>query len=156
MSCTHFVQASRTPSLGAQVVHLVIVVLSCYTVYQSPWGEHEIDYILFITVPTKDKLTLNPNTEEADDVRWVTQSQLLDMFNDTSLLFSPWFRIIAHRWMMTDTTENAKADEGGGGGWWDNLDRTMNTDDFCDHATIHRFDPPEEHMGGGGSAGPLF
>lgn len=96
---------------------------------------------------------MNPNSDEADDIRWVTQSQLLEMFNDASLLFSPWFRIIAHRWMMTtvDTTATKTV-----GGWWDNLDRTMNTDDFCDHQTIHRFDPPEEHMGGGGNAGPLF
>ncbi len=121
-------------------------------IFLSPWGEHEIDYILFITVPNKDQLTLNPNIDEADDIRWVTQTQLLDMFNDESLLFSPWFRIIAHRWMMTDA--RAKANKGGG--WWDNLDRTMNTDDFCDHETIHRFDPPREHMGGGGNAGPLF
>jgi hypothetical protein len=42
------------------------------------------------------------------------------------------------------------------GGWWDDLDRTMNTDDYCDHVAIHRFDPPLEHMGGAGDAGPLF
>lgn len=123
--------------------------------FKSPWGEHEIDYILFITVPNKDQLTLKPNSDEADEIRWVTQSQLLDMFNDTNLLFSPWFRIIAHRWMMTHSTA-AGTNTDKGRGWWDNLDRTMNTDDFCDHETIHRFDPPQEHMGGGGNAGSLF
>ena len=56
--------------------------------------------------------------------------------------------------MMSDATASAGANKVVG--WWDNLDRTMNTDDFCDHETIHRFDPPREHMGGGGSAGPLF
>ena len=65
------------------------------------------------------------------------------MFADKDLLFSPWFRIIANRWMIRKD------------GWWNDLDRTMNTDDFCDYENIHRFDPPEEHLGGGGNAGPL-
>merc|ERR1712183_951425 len=32
----------------------------------------------------------------------------------------------------------------------------MSTNDHCDYATIHCFDPPKEHLGGGGKAGPLF
>eukprot|EP00578_Thalassiosira_sp_NH16_P016712 CAMPEP_0181114146 /NCGR_PEP_ID=MMETSP1071-20121207/20722_1 /TAXON_ID=35127 /ORGANISM="Thalassiosira sp., Strain NH16" /LENGTH=793 /DNA_ID=CAMNT_0023198225 /DNA_START=21 /DNA_END=2402 /DNA_ORIENTATION=- len=115
---------------------------------KSPWGEHEIDYVLFITVSSKDKLTVKPHPEEVDDVKWVTQSQLLEMFDDKNLLFSPWFRIITKKWVI--------GSNGGGGGWWDDLERTMTTDDFCDYGTIHRFDPPAEHMGGGGDAGPMF
>ena len=69
------------------------------------------------------------------------------MLADTSLLFSPWFRLIVHRWMIGNNGE---------GGWWDDLDRTMSTRDFCDYGTIHRFDPPQEHLGGGGDAGPMF
>ena len=117
----------------------------------SPWGEHEIDYVLFITIPSKDVLTLKPHPDEVDDVKWVTQSQLLTMFDDDSLLFSPWFRLITKKWMIGGKNAN-----GGKGGWWDDLDRTMNTNDFCDYETIHRFDPPDEHMGGGGDAGPMF
>uniref|UniRef100_A0A7S2PF74 Nudix hydrolase domain-containing protein n=1 Tax=Skeletonema marinoi TaxID=267567 RepID=A0A7S2PF74_9STRA len=114
---------------------------------KSPWGEHEIDYVLFITVPSKDSITLKPHPDEVDDVCWVTQSKLLEMFADDDLLFSPWFRLIANRWMIG-------GGENGKGGWWDDLDRTMNTDDFCDYENIHRFDPPTEHLGGGGDAGP--
>jgi hypothetical protein len=44
----------------------------------------------------------------------------------------------------------------GKGGWWTDLKKTMNTNEFCDYENIYRFDPPEEHMGGGGNAGPLF
>ncbi len=146
------------PLVCSRSLHLLLHLNLCFYsifIYFSPWGEHEIDYILFVTVANKGQLTLNPNSDEADDIRWVTQSQLLDMFNDTSLLFSPWFRIIAHRWMMTDTTPGGKTTSERSG-WWDDLDRTMNTDDFCDHETIHRFDPPKEHMGGAGNAGPLF
>ena len=111
----------------------------------SAWGEHEIDYILFVTVTDKGALSLDAvNDDEVDEVRWVDRDRMGEMLRDEGLLFSPWFRIVADRWLM------------GGGGWWDDLDRTMNTDDYCDHVAIHRFDPPPEHMGGAGDAGPLF
>jgi isopentenyldiphosphate isomerase len=58
-----------------------------------------------VTVPSRSRITLEPHPEEVDDVKWVTKSELLDMFRDESLLFSPWFRIIADRWLV-----------GGGGG----------------------------------------
>ena len=32
----------------------------------------------------------------------------------------------------------------------------MTTDKFNDFANIHRFDPPNEHLGGAGKAGPMF
>jgi hypothetical protein len=121
--------------------------LTIWLDYGSPWGEHEIDYVLFLTIPSKSTLTLSPHPEEVDDVKWVTQSQLLEMFNDKSLLFSPWFRLIVHKWMIS---------KDGKEGWWTDLKKTMTTDTYCDYVNIWRFDPPEEHMGGGGNAGPLF
>jgi len=111
---------------------------------KSPWGEHEIDYVLFFTVPTKDALTIRPRPDEVDDVKWVTKSKLVSMMNDPKLLFSPWFRIIVAKWALND------------GGWWDNLKETMETDKQCDYVNIHPFDPPVEHMGGLGNAGPMF
>ena len=128
----------------------------------SPWGEHEIDYILFVTVPDKSTITLDgANDDEVDEVRWVDRDRMREMFDDDSLLFSPWFRIVANRWLMGGGDGAGVGGGGGGGGgakggWWDDLDRTMNTDDYCDHVAIHRFDPPPEHMGGAGDAGPLF
>jgi len=44
---------------------------------KSPWGEHEIDYVLFLTVPSKSVLTINPNPDEIDDIKWVTKSKLV-------------------------------------------------------------------------------
>lgn len=126
---------------------------------KSPWGEHEIDYMLFVTIPSKSKLTLNPHPDEVDDVSWVTQSQLLEMFDDDTLLFSPWFRLIAKKWMIGGKTNNIGGitdSQNSEDGWWDDLDRTMDTNDFCDYETIHRFDPPDVHLGGAGDAGPLF
>ena len=114
----------------------------------SPWGEQEIDYILFFVVNSKEDITLRPNGEEVDDVKWVTQSKLKGMMDDTSLLFSPWFRIIAKKWVMGENKDK--------GGWWNNLQETMGTDKHCDFEVIHRFDPPEEHMGGLGNAGSIF
>merc|ERR1712071_732048 len=36
---------------------------------QSPWGEHEIDYVLFILVD-KNTLTVRPHPDEVDEVMW--------------------------------------------------------------------------------------
>ncbi len=111
---------------------------------KAPWGEHEIDYVLFFTVPNKSMLTIKPHPEEVDDYKWVTKEKLKEMMGDSSLLFSPWFRIINKRWLSSEN------------GWWKDLDVTMTTDKFCDYETIHRFDPPKEHMGGGGNAKAKF
>mmetsp|Transcript_10817 Transcript_10817/g.15252 ORF Transcript_10817/g.15252 Transcript_10817/m.15252 type:complete len:664 (+) Transcript_10817:523-2514(+) len=110
----------------------------------SPWGEHEIDYVLFFVVPSKNDITVTPNPEEVDAVKWVTKSKLLSMMADTNLLFSPWFRIIVKKWMLCE------------GGWWEDLKNTMETSVHCDYKSILRFDPPDEHMGGKGKAGPMF
>ena len=112
--------------------------------FSSPWGEHEIDYVLFFCVPNKSALTTKPHPDEVDDIKWVTKEKLLEMMDDKSLLFSPWFRLIAKKWMLNK------------GGWWENLQETMTTDKHCDFVNIHRFDPPKEHLGGAGDAGPLF
>mmetsp|Transcript_22928 Transcript_22928/g.32865 ORF Transcript_22928/g.32865 Transcript_22928/m.32865 type:complete len:389 (-) Transcript_22928:479-1645(-) len=58
-----------------------------------------------------------------------------------SQLRSPWFRILANQWLIPP------------GGWWENLTETMTTNKQCHYSTIHRFDPPTEHMGGQGKAG---
>jgi len=110
----------------------------------SPWGEHEIDYVLFYTIPNKDSLTLKPHPDEVDAIQWVSQERLNTMFADTSLLFSPWFRLIVQKWFLGPT------------GWWTNWKDCMTTDKYNDYTTIHRFDPPKEHLGGAGKAGPLF
>lgn len=104
---------------------------------ESPWGEHEIDYVLFIQAD----VDLDPNPEEVGATRYVTYEELTSLMNDASngLLWSPWFRIIVNRWLKD---------------WWLDLERTLTTDDFVDLTTVHRFDPPQEHMGGGGHAGP--
>jgi isopentenyldiphosphate isomerase len=97
--------------------------------FPSEWGEHEIDYVLFLCVPSKSDLTVKPHPDEVDDVKWVTRQGLIDMMEDKSLLFSPWFRLICKKWLLDS--------------WWKDLKQTMTTDKHCDYTTIHCFDPPE-------------
>ena len=108
----------------------------------APWGEHEIDYILFWTVPSKDAIDIQPNPEEIRDTRWVNSTELSAMLEDPQHLFSPWFRLIYKNWLKDC--------------WWKDLGVTMNTSKWEDYETIHEFDPPAEHLGGGGQARPLF
>ncbi|KDN52937.1 isopentenyl diphosphate isomerase [Tilletiaria anomala UBC 951] len=68
------------------------------------WGEHEIDYILFITAP----VTLNPNLNEVSEVKWVDQSELkalMDELDPSS--FTPWFKLIAAKFLIPWWTELA-------------------------------------------------
>ncbi|ACO66764.1 isopentenyl-diphosphate delta-isomerase I [Micromonas commoda] len=86
----------------------------------GPWGEHEMDYILFIK-PRKP-VTIAPNPEEIDATRWVTREELREMMADPALRWSPWFRIICDRFLDK---------------WWLNLDETIGTDKHVDLGTIH-------------------
>ena len=57
---------------------------------KSPWGEHEIDYILFIQA---DGLKMKPNPEEVMNTKYVSMDELKEMMESNSgLLWSPWFR----------------------------------------------------------------
>lgn len=105
---------------------------------QSTWGEHEIDYILFAKL-SSPSIEMLPNQDEVKDTKFVSFSELKKQMDpDSGLLWSPWFRIIAEKFLVH---------------WWNDLDRTLKSDDFVDYETIYRFDPSEEHMGGAGGAG---
>jgi hypothetical protein len=102
---------------------------------KAPWGEHEIDYILFI----QKEVSIIPNPEEVSDVKYVSLEELQEMMSlQSGLLWSPWFRIIAQVFLPV---------------WWASLKTTLSTDQFVDSTTIYRFDPSKEHMGGAGNAG---
>jgi isopentenyl-diphosphate delta-isomerase len=89
--------------------------------YDDEWGEHEIDYILFIQ---KD-VSLNPSRNEVNDWRWFTRDELQQFVrsaqqNDIKL--TPWFQLIFDHFLFK---------------WWDSLD---NLEPYVDGHTIHRFD----------------
>lgn len=84
------------------------------------WCEHEVDYMLLLRAP----VSCTPNPDEAQAVRYVTQAELRTMMDPASgLLWSPWFRIVADRFLSL---------------WWDDLSVTLDTDRFVDTDTIHR------------------
>ena len=49
------------------------------------WGEHEIDYILFITAD----VTLNPNVNEVCDTKWVSPEELKTLMTELDRKYSP-------------------------------------------------------------------
>ncbi|KAI3403174.1 IDI1 [Candida oxycetoniae] len=83
----------------------------------SLWGEHEIDYILILR--TKDDITINTNDNEVKDYKYVSANELKEMFNDHTLVFTPWFKLICQTFLFK---------------WWDSLN---NLDQFKDDE-IHR------------------
>ncbi|EED16962.1 isopentenyl-diphosphate delta-isomerase [Talaromyces stipitatus ATCC 10500] len=56
------------------------------------WGEHEIDYILFIQAD----VDINPNPNEVQDTKYVTPEDLKSMFANPALKFTPWFKLICN------------------------------------------------------------
>jgi isopentenyl-diphosphate delta-isomerase len=88
--------------------------------YKAPsdglWGEHEIDYILFI----KAKVELNINPNEVQAYEYVSADELREMFKDEKLSFTPWFKLICNTMLFE---------------WWSNLD---NLDAFTNETQIRR------------------
>ncbi|KAL4797954.1 NUDIX hydrolase domain-like protein [Aspergillus venezuelensis] len=64
--------------------------------YKAPsdgkWGEHEIDYILFIEAD----VDLDPNLNEVRDTKYVSEAELKEMFKQPELQFTPWFKLICN------------------------------------------------------------
>lgn len=82
----------------------------------SKWGEHEIDYILICRSP---KPQIKANFNEVKDYKYVSAAELKDMFEDPSLVFTPWFKLICRTLLFK---------------WWDNLN---NLEQFEDEE-VHR------------------
>ena len=89
------------------------------------WGEHEIDYILFIRPKVDNKgreystldttkrmggqVTLDINKNEVQNARYVTREELKALFRDGErgeIKFTPWFRLICDQMLWQ---------------WWDRL-----------------------------------
>jgi len=94
--------------------------------YSAPsngeWGEHELDYILFLR--TSQPPVISPNKEEVQDVEWVARKDMKDFLRDLEhrrVGITPWFRLISQELLPF---------------WWENLDRISELED---HRTIHKF-----------------
>ncbi|KAG6179405.1 isopentenyl-diphosphate delta-isomerase idi1 [Claviceps purpurea] len=75
--------------------------------YKAPsdgkWGEHEIDYILFI----KTHVDLDINLNEVQATQYVSAEKLKELFEQPDLKFTPWFKLICNSMLFE---------------WWQSLD----------------------------------
>ncbi|KAJ9055269.1 isopentenyl-diphosphate delta-isomerase idi1 [Entomophthora muscae] len=63
------------------------------------WGEHEVDYILFI----KADVDLDVNVNEVSSVKYVSSSQLKTLFQESKqgkVPMTPWFRLICETFLF--------------------------------------------------------
>ncbi|KAF7393940.1 hypothetical protein HZH68_010759 [Vespula germanica] len=82
------------------------------------WGEHEIDYILFLQ---KDHITIDPNPDEVSEVQWVSKSMINDLTRTIKAPLTPWFQLILQYKLQL---------------WWDNL-KTL--DKVQDYSVIQKY-----------------
>ncbi|KIX08605.1 isopentenyl-diphosphate delta-isomerase [Rhinocladiella mackenziei CBS 650.93] len=100
------IQASRVPVSNFDFLTRIHYLAPS----DGKWGEHEIDYILFIEAD----VTLDINKNEVQDTRWVSAEELKQMFRDVetqtgkdrALKYTPWFRLICEDMLFQ---------------WWDKL-----------------------------------
>ncbi|XP_077284867.1 isopentenyl-diphosphate delta isomerase [Arctopsyche grandis] len=79
------------------------------------WGEHEIDYILFLQ---KD-VYLDPNPDEITEVCYVQKEKLDETLSKFEAPISPWFKLIhKHRLQF----------------WWNNLNQLH----LCEDKNVHK------------------
>lgn len=83
------------------------------------WGEHEIDYILFV----RKNVTVNPDPNEIKSYCYVSKEELKEILKKAAsgeVKITPWFQIIVEAFLFK---------------WWDNLNHLSQ---FVDHEKIHR------------------
>lgn len=83
------------------------------------WGEHEIDYILFV----RKNVSLNPDPNEIKSYCYVSKEEMKEILEKAAsgeIKITPWFKIIAEAFLFK---------------WWDNLSHLSQ---FVDHEKIHR------------------
>lgn len=76
-----------------------------------------VDYILFI----KADVDVQANPNEAQDTRYVSAEELKAMFEDPSLKFTPWFKLICNSMLFE---------------WWKHLDHGL--DKYLGETQIRR------------------
>lgn len=82
------------------------------------YGEHEIDYVLFIQADVK----LKPNPNEISEISYIPKEHMNTFIPTLNSTLTPWFELILKHRLV---------------GWWNNLDKL---DQFIDHKTIHKLE----------------
>ncbi|RZC63387.1 hypothetical protein C5167_025163 [Papaver somniferum] len=93
--------------------------------YKAPsdgkWGEHELDYLLFIVRDVK----MHPNPDEVADVKYVNREELKDLVKKADageVKLSPWFRLVVDNFLFK---------------WWDQVEQGT-LQEAVDMKTIHK------------------
>lgn len=81
------------------------------------WGEHEIDYILFL----QKNVDVKPNPDEVSEVRWVKRANLDDEIGKLKQPLTPWFELILKSGKLRQ--------------WWESLNSLKDCEDY---KTIHK------------------
>lgn len=90
--------------------------------HDGVFGEHEIDYVLFLSGDFK----LDINKNEVESVKYLNKNEIIDMIqqdklDNQSIKLTPWFKLITEKFLLK---------------WWDHLDDIKT---IQDHNKIHRF-----------------
>ncbi|KAL5703209.1 isopentenyl-diphosphate Delta-isomerase [Ranunculus cassubicifolius] len=95
--------------------------------YKAPsdgkWGEHELDYLLFMVRDVK----YDPNPDEVADAKYVNPEELKEILRkadagEDGITLSPWFRLVVENFLFK---------------WWDHVKKgTLN--EVIDMKTIHK------------------
>ncbi|NP_001289822.2 isopentenyl diphosphate isomerase [Solanum lycopersicum] len=95
--------------------------------YKAPsdgkWGEHELDYLLFMV----REVNMKPNPDEVAEVKYVNREQLKELLRkadagEEGLKLSPWFRLVVDNFLFK---------------WWDHLEKGT-LKEVIDMKTIHK------------------
>ncbi|XP_010485606.1 PREDICTED: isopentenyl-diphosphate Delta-isomerase II, chloroplastic [Camelina sativa] len=95
--------------------------------YKAPsdgkWGEHELDYLLFIVRDVK----VQPNPDEVAEIKYVSREELKELVKkadagEEGLKLSPWFRLVVDNFLMK---------------WWDHVEKGT-LGEAIDMKTIHK------------------
>jgi len=92
------------------------------------WGEHEIDYILFMRPQHKELVDINPSPNEVRDVKWVTQEELRVLLEqgvtkDSGIIVTPWFKLICDNFFFN---------------WWDTMLAKGGVDKVADEEEVKK------------------
>lgn len=106
------------PAMQVPLADFLYLTRIHYHAINGYWGEHEIDYVLFVQ---KDNITLDPNPDEVSEIKWVPRSEIGGFVKKINAPLTPWFELILkHRLPL----------------WWSNLHEL---DKLQDHSVIQRF-----------------
>lgn len=95
--------------------------------YKAPsdgkWGEHELDYLLFIVRDVK----FEPNPDEVAEAKYVNREQLKEILRkadagEDGVKLSPWFKLVVENFLFK---------------WWDHVEH-QTIKEVADMKTIHK------------------